>query len=70
MRSMKEHHPLREWRKANGYDQAAFAALVGVGASHISQIEQRVRGASLDLASKIEEITAIPARDLRREVSQ
>lgn len=63
---METSHPLRTWRKTKGVTLAALGKEVGVVASHLSQIETGDRGASLDVALKIHELTgdAVPLKSL------
>ena len=50
-------HPLRIWRITNEMRLGDLARLVGVRASHLSMIEHGVRGASLDVALKLSDVT-------------
>jgi DNA-binding XRE family transcriptional regulator len=70
---MSATHPLRHWRNKTGEfaeregeakNQDAFAGMVGVVPSQISQIETGERRPSLALAVKIAELTGIPVSDL------
>jgi transcriptional regulator with XRE-family HTH domain len=54
---MEPTHPLRDWRKAKQLTQTQVGEKVGITASQISQIETRRRGASLDVAARIERLT-------------
>lgn len=66
---MKSEHPLRTWRenvKPRPLSQADLGALLGIGASQISHIENRMRSCSLDVAIKIKALTggAVPLESL------
>lgn len=63
---MDNVHPLRAWRLKKGWQQAVLGERVGVGASQISQIENGVKGCSLDVALKIKTLTGIPIESLTR----
>lgn len=57
----KPKHPLREWRKDNGktLSQLAGDERVGVTPSHLSQIENRIKEPSLDLAVRLHRATGL-----------
>jgi DNA-binding XRE family transcriptional regulator len=70
---MSTTHPLRDWRNKTGefadregvaMNQNAFAELVGVVPSQVSQIETGERRPSLALAVRISELTGIPVSGL------
>jgi len=61
---------LIKYRKAKGLKQFTFAKLVGVTASCISQIENKRRKPSIDIARKIERATKgeITKEELRPDI--
>jgi DNA-binding transcriptional regulator YdaS (Cro superfamily) len=54
---MEQPHPLAEWLSTTGEPQSVFARKVEVSESHLSLILSRKRGASLNLARRIERAT-------------
>lgn len=52
---------LRVWRKANKLSQKAFGAMVGVGQTTISSLEEGERNPGLALGLAIELVTGIKA---------
>lgn len=57
---MAEPHPLRAWRTKHKKTLSDMGDRVGVGASHISQIETGDKMPSLQLAAKLSDVTGIP----------
>ncbi len=55
-------HPLKAWRKslAEPLSQVDLAEKLEVLPSHISQIEKRTKGCSLELALKIRDLAGDP----------
>lgn len=62
------HHPLRVWRtsREKPLSQAALGELLGIGASQVSQIENGLKGCSLETALKVRELAgdAVPLESL------
>lgn len=54
-------HPLKEWRRAQTpkVTLVALAARLGVTASHLSEVENYKNEPSLDLASRLSDITGV-----------
>jgi transcriptional regulator with XRE-family HTH domain len=65
---METKHPLRVWRKSldRPLTQTELAEQLGIGPSQISQIEAGQRGASLEVALKIQKLAgdAVPLDSL------
>lgn len=61
-------HPLRTWRtnREKPLSQAALGELIGIGASQVSQIENGLKGCSLETALKLRELAgdAVPLESL------
>lgn len=69
---MEQTHPLAEHLNRTGEAQASFARRVEVSEPHLSLIINGKRGASLDLAARIEKITKGKVKAvelLKREVA-
>jgi transcriptional regulator with XRE-family HTH domain len=65
-------HPLRTWRKSQPLTQGQLAGLIGVVPSQVSQIENRLKGCSLDVALKIRDLAgdAVPLESLLPEAAE
>jgi len=65
---MEATHPLTTWRRAQDkpLTQGDLGRLLGVGASQISQIENGLKGCSLETAIKIRDLAgdAVPLESL------
>lgn len=71
---MEQPHPLRTWRKnqPKPLTQGQLAGLIGVVPSQVSQIENRLKGCSLDVALKIRDLAgdAVPLESLLPEAAE
>jgi plasmid maintenance system antidote protein VapI len=71
---MEQPHPLRTWRKSRPkpLTQGQLAGLIGVVPSQVSQIENRLKGCSLDVALKIRDLAgdAVPLESLLPEAAE
>lgn len=64
---MDSDHPLRKWRRKTGLGQIEVGKLVGVSASQISQIENGLKGCSLEVAVKLSRLASIPVESFLRQ---
>jgi transcriptional regulator with XRE-family HTH domain len=55
---------LRKWRQETGFSQRAVAAIIGVNASHIANIEGNIRKPSMFLLSRIASLIDLDAREI------
>lgn len=60
---------MRAFLKANNRTQEWLASELGVTPAYVSQILSGVRKPSLNVASRLETITGVPAREFSREVA-
>ncbi len=63
-------HPLRVWRQNHKVNLKTLGEEVGVGPSHISEIERRINGPSLDLTLRLSRLTGIAPKDIRPDLAE
>jgi DNA-binding XRE family transcriptional regulator len=57
-------HPIVVWRDKRELTQAALAAAVGISASHLSEIEHRQKGPSVDVLQRLAAVLQVTVDDL------
>jgi len=69
---MENMHPLADWLNKTGEPRSAFARKIEISEPHLSLIISRKRGASLELAARIETATKgkVRAVELRKEAAE